>query len=373
MAGRTRGAQRRRCVDGSRHGPSRCFSRPAAAAAAAAGRSRATCRRRWSSARRRRSRRSATRVSFSANAASPVAQLSLGLRRRQHQHRGRADPRLRARRRVRRPPHARRRRRLDVSGSTSVAVADFAIVTGKTCNGGGNNGWCWQRPLPQGNFILDYAFVDDSRGWAVGQGGAVLATVDGGVTWSGQHSGTTLDLSQAVFPNATAGWLTSEFGELLRTADGGATWRRVSYGRNDFVLALGASDADNAWVTTTLGAGFVTRDGGASWRQVARRRAAPSGSPSPAPPTSGRCRLSSTRSRRSAIRSMAARPGRRWRCRRSTAGFAGYSDDMLFVDAAACAGDRLRVGLSSLPIRPPSPAAGRCASPPTAAPRGRRV
>ncbi len=155
-----------------------------------------------------------------------------------------------------------------VSASTAVAIADFAIVAGKVCNRAGNNGWCWQRPLPQGNFILDYAFVDDSRGWAVGQGGTVLATVDGGVSWNAQSSGTTLDIRQAVFPSATAGWLVSEFGELLRTADGGASWRRVSYGRNDFVLALGASDADSAWLTTTLGAGFVTRDGGSSWRQV---------------------------------------------------------------------------------------------------------
>ena len=157
-----------------------------------------------------------------------------------------------------------------VTGSSSVAIADFAIVAGKNCQRGDNNGWCWQRPLPQGNFILDYAFVDDSRGWAVGQAGTVLATGDGGVTWNAQQSGTTLDIGQAVFPSATAGWLASEFGELLRTADGGATWRRVSYGRNDYVLALGASDADTAWLTTTLGAGFVTRDGGASWRQVAQ-------------------------------------------------------------------------------------------------------
>ena len=155
-----------------------------------------------------------------------------------------------------------------ITATARVAIADFAIVAGKSCNGGGNNGWCWQRPLPQGNFILDYAFVDDSRGWAVGQGGTILATADGGVTWNAQVSGTTLDISQAVFPNAMAGWLTSEFGELLRTADGGASWRRASYGRNDYVLSLGASDADTAWLTTTLGAGFVTRDGGLSWREL---------------------------------------------------------------------------------------------------------
>ncbi|MEO5881594.1 MAG: YCF48-related protein [Caldimonas sp.] len=219
-----------------------------------------------------------------------------------------------------------------ISAGSSVAVADFAIVAGKSCNRAGNNGWCWQRPLPQGNFILDYAFVDDNRGWAVGQAGTVLATVDGGVTWNGQPSGTTLDISQAVFPNAMAGWLVSELGELLRTADGGASWRRVSYGRNDYVLALGASDADTAWLTTTLGAGFVTRDGGLSWRQVDQ---APGGSfrivfasatdvwslpPFVDPqPTLGHSLDGGATWTTVALPPIAT-------------GFSGYSDDLLFVD-----------------------------------------
>jgi len=219
-----------------------------------------------------------------------------------------------------------------VAATGSVAVADFAIVAGKSCNRGGNHGWCWQRPLPQGNFILDYAFVDDSRGWAVGQAGTVLATSDGGVTWSGQPSGTMLDISQAVFPSANAGWLLSELGELLRTADGGTSWRRVSYGRNDFVLALGASDADNAWVTTTIGAGFVTRDGGLSWRQVAQ-----------APGDTFRFAFASTTDVWSLPPFFDAQPslahsldgGATWTpvaLPPISAGFAGYSDDMLVLD-----------------------------------------
>jgi photosystem II stability/assembly factor-like uncharacterized protein len=219
-----------------------------------------------------------------------------------------------------------------VSATGSVAIADFAIVAGKSCNKAASNGWCWQRPLPQGNFILDYAFVDDQRGWAVGQAGTVLATSDGGVTWAGQPSGTTLDIGRAAFPSATAGWLASEFGELLRTGDGGASWRRVSYGRNDFIQALGASSADVAWVTTTLGGGFVTRDGGASWRQL-----------EPAPGGTFRFVLVTADDVWSLPPFIDAQPslarsldgGATW----STvslppiaADFAGYSEEMLFVD-----------------------------------------
>lgn len=155
-----------------------------------------------------------------------------------------------------------------LAATATVQVADFAIVAGKSCSGPGNSGWCWQRPLPQGNFIADYAFVDDSHGWAVGEQGTILATTDGGATWNGQRSGTALFLAKAKFVTALVGWVAGSNGELLKTADGGATWRRVSFGRNDLVQTIGATDAESAWVTTTLGDAFITGNGGAQWRQV---------------------------------------------------------------------------------------------------------
>ena len=156
-----------------------------------------------------------------------------------------------------------------LAAAATVQVADFAVVAGKTCGGPGNSGWCWQRPLPQGNFIADYAFADDTHGWAVGEEGTILATADGGATWNGQSSGTKLFLGKAKFVSALVGWVAGSNGELLKTADGGATWRRVSFGRNDFVQTIGATDAESAWVTTTRGDAFVTSNGGAQWRQVA--------------------------------------------------------------------------------------------------------
>ena len=155
-----------------------------------------------------------------------------------------------------------------LTATATIRIADFAVVAGKACNGLGHSGWCWQRPLPQGNFIADYAFADDMHGWAVGEQGTILATSDGGATWNAQSSGTQLFLGKAKFVSALVGWVASSAGELLKTADGGATWRRVSFGRNDFVQTIGATDAESAWVTTTLGDAFVTTSGGAQWRQV---------------------------------------------------------------------------------------------------------
>jgi photosystem II stability/assembly factor-like uncharacterized protein len=161
-----------------------------------------------------------------------------------------------------------------LSTTGTVSIADFAIVSGKACSGPGSTGWCWQRPLPQGNGIFDYAFIDDMHGWAVGEGGTLLATVDAGVTWNAQVSGTRLDLGRVSFANALVGWVASSNGEVLKTADGGATWQRVSFGQTEPVQGIHASDASHAWVTTLYGTAYVTKDGGSQWSRIV----APAGS-----------------------------------------------------------------------------------------------
>jgi photosystem II stability/assembly factor-like uncharacterized protein len=154
------------------------------------------------------------------------------------------------------------------TSTASVAVADFAIVAGRSCTGSDHSGWCWQRPLPQGNNIIDYVFVDDTRGWAVGEGGTVMMTVNGGVSWNRQATGTQLALGQVTFVSPLIGWVAGSYGELLKTADGGSSWQRVSFGRNEAVQTIGTVDANTAWVTTYFGNAFLTTNGGSTWRQV---------------------------------------------------------------------------------------------------------
>jgi photosystem II stability/assembly factor-like uncharacterized protein len=55
----------------------------------------------------------------------------------------------------------------------------------------GDGSWVWQKPLPQGNSLYGVTFTDASHGWAVGGTGTILATSNGGATWTAQSSGTT--------------------------------------------------------------------------------------------------------------------------------------------------------------------------------------
>lgn len=74
-------------------------------------------------------------------------------------------------------------------------------------------------------------FVGPEAGWAVGAGGVIIATLDGGRTWRPQTSGVGDDLWDVKFFDAREGWAVGTGGAMLHTTDGGRTWgdaRRVT-------------------------------------------------------------------------------------------------------------------------------------------------
>jgi photosystem II stability/assembly factor-like uncharacterized protein len=72
------------------------------------------------------------------------------------------------------------------------------------------------------------SFVDAVHGWVVGQEGTILATSDGGKTWSTERSGYHFTLSDVVFSDARHGWAVIQHSALLATRDGGHTWSVVA-------------------------------------------------------------------------------------------------------------------------------------------------
>jgi hypothetical protein len=56
------------------------------------------------------------------------------------------------------------------------------VGCGESDGPGGSDpsGWFWQNPLPQGNWLNGVSFTDANTGTAVGSGGTILRTTDGG-------------------------------------------------------------------------------------------------------------------------------------------------------------------------------------------------
>jgi photosystem II stability/assembly factor-like uncharacterized protein len=87
-----------------------------------------------------------------------------------------------------------------------------------------------------GNAFRAASFVNASTGWAVGSGGKLFKTVDGGATWAPQNTGTGEDLKDVSFVSANHGWAVGSTGTVIATSDGGFTWRhqRIQYTDPDF-------------------------------------------------------------------------------------------------------------------------------------------
>ncbi len=128
-------------------------------------------------------------------------------------------------------------------------------------------------------------FLDQKSGWAVGSKGALLTTIDGGMTWQVGRKPTEDSLQDVYFSDERNGWLVCEANiyelkanaprtYLLRTNDGGATWDRVNVSAGDPLGDIDArlvrvvfSRGGRGWVFGEAGIVYATRDG-QSWKRL---------------------------------------------------------------------------------------------------------
>jgi photosystem II stability/assembly factor-like uncharacterized protein len=108
-------------------------------------------------------------------------------------------------------------------------------------------------------------FPSTRVGYAVGYGGYLAKTVDGGRHWQTQDIGVSSPLFGLYFFDEQRGVAVGERGVVLRTVDGGETWERSSYPRSDEVRDVAFWDRRHG-VAVGRGIG-TTDDGGRTWRE----------------------------------------------------------------------------------------------------------
>ncbi len=72
--------------------------------------------------------------------------------------------------------------------------------------------------------LMSIQFRTLQNGWAVGTGGTILKTIDGGKKWKRVTSGTSTLLTSVFFVDSSNGWVTGAGGFLSRTTNGGESW-----------------------------------------------------------------------------------------------------------------------------------------------------
>jgi photosystem II stability/assembly factor-like uncharacterized protein len=160
------------------------------------------------------------------------------------------------------------------AGRRIVAVGDHGIVLLSDDDGAT---FRQAMSVPVSSTLTGVSFVDDRRGWAVGHWGVILATVDGGESWSLQRQDLDEDrpLFSVLFQSADDGIAVGLWSLLLRTTDGGRHWLSVALppppdggkaDRNLFRIFRGA-DA-SVFLAAERGTVLRSDDGGDSWRYL---------------------------------------------------------------------------------------------------------
>lgn len=115
------------------------------------------------------------------------------------------------------------------------------------------DGKTWQQvPIPTDALLTSVFFVDEKNGWAVGHDSVIIATADGGETWSLQMSDTSQEfpLLDIYFSDPLNGLAIGAYGKVYRTNDGGKQWKREYHEEFlteydlEFVLELKASSQE---------------------------------------------------------------------------------------------------------------------------------
>ena len=130
--------------------------------------------------------------------------------------------------------------------------------------------YSWSLPKPQGNALRSVVFeADDLTGYAVGDGGSVVATTDGGVTWSVRtETGTLLaDLDDVMLLGPGDLLAVGSAPYILRSIDGGASWSEVTSPATDHLYDVARVDAITLCALGEGGQVLRSTDNGLTWAQ----------------------------------------------------------------------------------------------------------
>src|SRR5690349_15021258 len=146
------------------------------------------------------------------------------------------------------------------SGTRVVIVGDAGAVQVST-----NSGAVFTNFGIGGSDLNGVWMVDASTGYAVGNGGRIVKSVNGGNSWTPQTSGTAMNLTDVKFTSATVGYACGDNGTVLYTTNGGTNWAAYTTGSTKNLLSI---DASGTTVIATAVDGVILKYNGSVWSTI---------------------------------------------------------------------------------------------------------
>ncbi|MFK3970442.1 WD40/YVTN/BNR-like repeat-containing protein [Pseudomonas sp. NPDC087358] len=138
-----------------------------------------------------------------------------------------------------------------------------------------DQGKTWvQAKVPTRQLLTAVYFVDEQHGWAVGHDAQILASGDGGATWSKQFEDLKREapLLDVWFKDLSTGIAVGAYGAVLQTTDGGQHWEDIGarLDNEDQYHLNGIAYVKDAglFVVGEMGSMFRSADDGQTWEKL---------------------------------------------------------------------------------------------------------
>ncbi|MCV4783058.1 YCF48-related protein, partial [Escherichia coli] len=97
-------------------------------------------------------------------------------------------------------------------------------------------------------------FSDELHGFAVGAGGLIIRTTDGGLSWSDVESPVSVNLFAVAVAGPDEAIATGELGTVIVTNDGGNTWRQQPVNTTRLIQSIVYRGGSSLWIAGRGGA-----------------------------------------------------------------------------------------------------------------------
>lgn len=119
-------------------------------------------------------------------------------------------------------------------------------------------------------------FINNLRGWAVGEDGLIITTTNGGTNWQIQNSGTNDRLESIYFFDQDNGWAVGRINkdgtkrdkQILETSNSGNTWNKIDVPTEEWLSSVYCPNPAIVYAVGSIGTIIKSNDWGNIWNEI---------------------------------------------------------------------------------------------------------